>query len=291
MHRESGVIPGTVVELGGRAVHRVDQRGPTPAVVLLGGCGVPYYQWDPVLALLGPRRAVRLDRPGLVGTPWPGTLPSLAEEVETLAELVAGLDRPILVAHSMAGLHAEALVRTRPGSVAGLVLVDGSVERDPRPPGSGEGWLRVARIVRRAMRRPWVRPLGPAADRLLSWWQSRRLHLVGVFGPRTPWDARARRIFRSGDAVASVLAEQAAYAQQVWDLAELRRRHPFEPIPVRVLTAAHNGGSSWVAVQAWLAESLGAEQTVLPESRHLIMLDQPEAIAAAVAAVESRLLR
>jgi pimeloyl-ACP methyl ester carboxylesterase len=267
-----------VVTAGGRAVHVVEQGEGSPTVLLLGGCGVPFYVWDPLVALLAGRRVVRMDRPGLAGTPWPGRLPSLAEEIATLADVVDAIgSAPVVVAHSMGALHAEGLARRFPDRVAALVLVDGSVEPEPAPPGHGHGWRVLAATADRVMRLvPPARPLGSLADRLLTTVQSRRLRLT------TPRPAAQRAVYREPDAIASVIAEQAAYAAQIADLAALRKEIEWPGLPVRVLTAAGDGGETWVRAQAWLAEQLRAEHTVVAGSRHLMMLDRPDAIAAAV---------
>ena len=91
--------------------------------------------------------------PGLVATAWPGVLPRLDDEVASLADLIHRVEGPaVVVGHSMAGLHAEALARMHPELVAGVVLVDSSVECAADPPGNGLVWLRTAKAVRAAMR-------------------------------------------------------------------------------------------------------------------------------------------
>ena len=92
----------------------------------------------------------------------------------------------------------------------------------------------------------------------------------------------ATTIFRSRDAVPSVIAEHAAYAQQVWDLARLRESFPWPDIPTVVLTAAGEGVPRWVADQRRLARLLRARQVVIDDSRHLIMLDRPDAVVDAI---------
>jgi poly(3-hydroxyoctanoate) depolymerase len=273
-------LPGEMVELGGRTVRRRDQPGTEPPIVLLGGCGVPALRYDDVVPLLYGRRVIRLDRPGLGGTDWPGTLPTLADEVATLVDLVEETGaRAIVVAHSMAAFHAEALARTRPDLVAALVLVDASVEQHPRRLGSGRAWLAAARAARQVMALPPVRPLGAAGEWVLMVVQSRRLRWFGT-PPRS-----ARIVAVNGEAVASVLAEQAAYARQAWDLADLRRRSEFPRIPVRVLTAASGSARRRVAEQTWLTELLAGTQQVVDDSRHMMMLDRPDLIARAVRTV------
>jgi pimeloyl-ACP methyl ester carboxylesterase len=269
-----------VASFGGRQVHLVSTVAGQPTVLLLGGCGVPSYVWDDVAALLPDLSMLRLDRPGLMETPWPGRLPELAEEVATLAELVDAIAGPVVVvAHSMAGPHAEALVRQHPGAVSGLVLVDGSVEWELRKAGRGRGWLLAARGVRRAMAVRALRPLGPLADHAMVVAQSRR---VRIFDPVS---TLARATYRRGDTVASVIAEQAAYGSQIQDLAEVRKTASWPGTPTVVLTAAGDGGKSWVEDQRRLAELLGARQVVPEDSRHLMMIDRPDAIAEAVRSV------
>ena len=275
------ISPGSsVVTLGGRQVHLVSTPAGQPTVLLLGGCGVPSYVWDEVGTLLADLSVVRLDRPGLVDTPWPGRLPQLAEEVATLAALVQALGTSvIIVAHSMAGPHAEALARQHPAAVTGLVLIDGSVEWEEQQPGTGRGWLLAARAVRRVMTVPVLQPIGPLADHAMVVAQSRRRHL---FDPVEPV---AKATYRRGDTVASVVAEQAAYGAQIRDLTTVRETAPWPSPPTVVLTAAGDGGRSWVADQRRLAELLSARQVVLEDSRHLMMIDRPDMVADAVRSV------
>lgn len=270
----------SVATLGGRQVHLACAPAGQPTVLLLGGCGVPSYVWDEVATLLADLSLVRLDRPGLMDTPWPSRLPQLAEEVATLAALVGALGTSALVvAHSMAGPHAEALARQHPTTVSGLVLIDGSVEWEEQHPRSGRGWLLAARAVRRAMTVPALQPLGPLTDHAMVVAQSRRRHL---FDPVEP---QARATYRRGDTVASVVAEQAAYAAQIRDLAALRETAPWPGPPTVVLTAAGDGGRSWVADQRRLAELLSGRQVVVEDSRHLMMIDRPDVVADAVRSV------
>lgn len=273
-------LPGVVDSFGGREVHWVHQVGSKPPVVLLGGCGVAYYAWDAVVDQLPGVELARLDRPGLGGTPWPGVLPRLAAEVATVADLVRQLGGPaVLVGHSMAGFHVEALARQHPELVAGLVLVDSSVEWKVKGPGPEAFWLAAARSTRSAMTVPPLRHLGSLADRVLTATQSSRRRLLD------PTSDEAKEVFRHPEAAASVIAEQAAYGRQVQDLARLREALSFPDVPVVVLTAAADGGSPWVEDQRLLAELLGGRQVVSEQSRHLMMIDRPELISDAISSV------
>lgn len=266
-----------VIELGGRSVHLLIQPGEGPPVVLLGGCAVPSYAFADVVDMLRDRWTVSLDRPGLVQTRWPGVLPTLEQEVATLVALGESLGEPaVMVGHSMAGPHVEALARQRPDLVAGLVLLDGSVEFEPRRPGSGAAWLKAAQGVRCAAGLAPLAAVGALGARVLFSVQSARRRLT---------DARpklARELFRRPDTLAMVVAEQAAYAAQLWDLDRRRREQPWPGTPTLILTAAGDGGPSWVRVQARLARLLGGQQVVIEHARHLVMIDRPDVVADAV---------
>jgi pimeloyl-ACP methyl ester carboxylesterase len=263
-------------QLGGRTVSVTVEPGIGPPVILLAGCGMPSYAWDPVARLLVGRTRVRLDRPGMGGTPWPNHLPTLAEETGTLVELAQQHPGGVFVAHSMASFHAEAAIRRRPDLVVGLVLVDGSVEPVPHRPVGEAAWLAVARAAELAAKAPPLAALGPLADRITITAQSRRRLL-------DPVDPRSVATYSRADAVASVIAESAAYRRQALDLTRVRVSSGWPAgLPVEVLSARASGGQRSVAAQQQLTDLLGGRQTVLADSGHLMMMDQPQAIADAV---------
>jgi poly(3-hydroxyoctanoate) depolymerase len=264
--------------LGGRCVHLVTQTGTGPSVVLLGGCGVPSYDWDQLADLLPDLALIRLDRPGLMGSPWPGELPQLAAEVDTLVALLESAGPAVVVAHSMAGFHAEALARQRPDLVVGLVIADGSVEFPRRRPWPRRRWRWLAELVRKAMAVPPLRAPGSFGQRVLFAAQSHHRFTE-------PVSPLVRKTFRDPDTIASVLAEQAAYPEQAWDLAQVRERFGWPQIPTIVLTAAARGRTRWIAKQARLTTLLSARQVVVADSHHLIMIDRPDVLDEAVRAL------
>lgn len=275
-----------VAELGGREVHwTIRPAGSGPgghrAVLLLGGCGVAAPVWDDVADLLSDRAVVRLDRPGLGGSRWPGELPTLAAEVDTLAALVDTLGSPpVVVAHSMAGLHAEALARLHPDRVSGLVLVDASVEWTTAPARVPDRLVALAggasaRIAHSVLRAEPLLPVASAAARLMVNLQSAR----GLLAPLTP---STRNAYRNRDAAAMVIAELASYRGQVRALESLRGSTDWPPVPVTVLTATADGDSDWPGHQRRLAELLAGRLVLVDDSRHLIMIDRPDLVSRAV---------
>lgn len=271
------VAGSRVTTLGGRQVHLQVVEGGGPPVLLLGGCAVPSYAFRALSTALPGRWSVALDRPGMLGTPWPGHLPTLAEEVATLRELCEAVaDPPVVVAHSMAGPHVEALIRQHPGLVRGLVLLDASIEVHAEPPHAAteEVWLAASRATLEGARLPPLAHAASLSARVSVWSQSRRLRLNYARPPG------ARELFRRPDTLASIVAEQAAYARQLADLEVLMGTTTWPGTPSVVLTAGTRAG--WVRKQRVLAHRLGAPQVVVGDSRHLMMVDRPDAVAHAV---------
>lgn len=267
---------GTVARFGGHDVHWRERQGDGPPIVLMAGCGLAMEFWRQVSLGLPERHVVAYDRPGMGGTTWPGHLPRLATEVATLRDLVATLgDEPVvLVAHSMAAFHAEAFAREHPEMVRGLVIVDGSVEemsKRPRP-ASPVPARTVARLVNRFR-------LGGVASSVWRWGTWVQSH----HDYRQLGQGRIPAIYRDADSLAMATAEAFAYPEQAWDLLGVREQHPW-PSGIRavVLSAAEGEANKDAAGQEHLAQMLGAEQVTVAGSKHLMMLDRPDAIIAAV---------
>jgi pimeloyl-ACP methyl ester carboxylesterase len=276
-----------LIDVGGVPLHALDQGDGEPPLLLLAGVAGQCADWASTLALLAGRpRAVGYDRPGLGGSPPSSVFPTLDGEVTRVGAVAArfGLQRPILVAHSAAAFFAEAYARNHPTAVAGLVLVDPSVELRPRPRGRLSSL--VARLAARAgaavahgadlSRLP--RLAGPAIWRVAAASMTRR--------GRPPDEAA--RVYRRGSVLATAYTEWLAYRDWAADLARLRRRTPVPAVPTVVLTAlggirSDRGRRRWRAVHGRLTAMFpAARQVVLPDSGHLIGFDRPDAIADAV---------
>ncbi|MDI3405979.1 alpha/beta fold hydrolase [Streptomyces cavernicola] len=259
--------------------HHVVVEGAGPVCVLSAGLGMAWYDWDAVTALLAPyRTVVRFDRPGL-GLSGPArAAPTLAAEADRILHVLdaCGLPGPAtLVGHSLAGLHCEAAARRHPDRVARLVLVDSSVEERARPrpsPGLRVGAARLCGALLGAAGLPYV--LGPALRR------------ASVFLARTgggdpaPYEL-VRRTYGTSRSLRAMVAEHATYLDVAAQLAVLRRQSGLSAgLPVTVLTAGAD--RRWLRRQRRLAALLAADHRISPESGHLLMLDHPHDVAAAV---------
>ncbi len=270
-------IVTTLTGSGPRQVRLRIRHGQGPAVLLMSGAAQTSGFWRPVIEELPGRLVASFDRPGMGGTPWPGHLPTLAEEVETAVGLVRRLGEPVvLAAHSMAAFHAEALIREHPLLVSGLVLVDPSVEwqtRSPKVQGTG-----LARTVRAAAGSglAGLGELCMTIETLLqtTWSAARLRQYLRVH--------RVKDVYGDPDSLAMATAEVMAYSRQAWDLMDVRTDKPWPGVPTIVLSAENSHAEQEAERQRRLAVLLGAELRTVPGSRHLMMLDAPQAIAEAV---------
>ncbi|GAA2132173.1 alpha/beta fold hydrolase [Actinomadura napierensis] len=277
-----------IVNVGREQVHVVEE-GPAdgPPLLLSSGLGGAWFDWRPSSDLLRDRnRLIAFDRPGLGLSPAAVAAPTLRREADILAALAERAGRPVIVvAHSMAGFHAEALARLRPELVRGLVLVDPSYEPDPH------AFVRFAAVAI---------PLATAAGAVLG--ATRLAKIVGPFGRRTVLkctsrrdepvpDAVVRSVYGRGTVLGTVVAEDLAYREQAVDLARLRERRPFPAVPLVVLTAlgdvkGDTKKREWSQGHARLASMTPyGSQVDLPDCLHMVQLDRPDAVADAVAEV------
>lgn len=272
-------------------LHVTSDGSGSPAVLVCAGMADAGFSWEPVTALLaGRHRVVRFDRPGLGGSPALRDYPTLDQEAERIDGLVRGLglDRPVIVAHSAAALHAEAYARRLPTGLSGLVLVDPDVVRrsTARQPVLAAGARRVVRAgavaAGLAEMIGLVGLMGPLTWRLMMRGQTNR--------PPRHWPlAEGKRVFGTGRASAAALAELISYEELAADLTALRERTAPPAVPVVVLTALGDLRSAVARARCRtdhdeLARSFpDGRHEVLRDSRHLVQLDDPAAIAAAVA--------
>lgn len=127
-----------------------------PDVVLVHGIGVSGRYFAPLVdALTGAARAVVPDLVGFGGSPRAGAPLGIAEHAAVVGALAdrLGLERPVVVGHSMGAQVATELAVTAPGAVAGVVLL-GPVA-DPRARSAAAQGRRLLRDVRHEPPR-WV---------------------------------------------------------------------------------------------------------------------------------------
>ncbi|MFB7616448.1 alpha/beta fold hydrolase [Kitasatospora sp. NPDC056181] len=275
------------LRIDGTPLH-VRTEGSGPVCLLTGGLGSSWFDWDLVVPFLTPyRTVVRFDRPGYglsASEPATGPGPTLAGEVDRIRGVLdaLGLRGPCTVAgHSLAAFHVEAFARLHPERTAGLVLLDGSVEPDPRPLPAPELRDLAARTVAGAATAVAVPYLfGPVARRLAA--RAATVRREDLAPPPL-----VRRCYRTGRALRALLRENTAYLDLAAALADLRGTAPLpDGLPVTVL-AADDGCRTrrtreWLGSQRDLAALLGADFRTTAPAGHLVMFDRPDAVASAI---------
>jgi pimeloyl-ACP methyl ester carboxylesterase len=239
-------------------------------VVLISGFVEPSFVWDDVGAILGRRhRVYALDLPpfGFSQRRGPYTLAHWSQLVLGFDQ-VLGIDRPVLVGHSLGAAVVVFAAVEAPTATAGIVLLDG----DARPGGHAPGWAAdllvppwytsVYRLVtgsdylfRKGLRSAWAGPHPPFAKAFVDAWQ------------------RPFRVSGTADAFKAMLA----YGVQGVDLPTLRRVKG----PRLVVWGAEDHVDS-VSAGRETASVLHARFDEIPGAGHLSMLAAPHAVAAAI---------
>ena len=122
--------PARLVDIGGGRRLNLFCQGHGPVVLMETGFSDTTMTWRKVQAQIATfATACSYDRAGLGlsdAADHPADLVNNAADLQRLIK-AAGFDRPVLVGHSLGGLYVGYYARTRPGQVAGLVLVDPSI--------------------------------------------------------------------------------------------------------------------------------------------------------------------
>lgn len=278
---------GRFVEVDGVRLHYTDQ-GSGPAIVMIHGLGGQIRNFSYALTdrLAGDHRLVLVDRPG---SGYSAPLSRGRANVRAQAALIAGfldalgLDRPLVVGHSLGGAVALALALDHPGKVGELALIAPLTHPDRNLPDAFKNMAAAVAPVRRA----WAWTLAVPTAMLMG-----RKVAELVFAPDpVPADFPTRGggalAIRPGGAYGALGDFLAAHQ----DIDDLVRRYPTLSVPVaivfgrgdRVLAPAAHGEALAAAVP-------GAELTMM-EGGHMIPVTRPDEIAAWLRAVEARVRR
>ena len=268
------VPPGMVRQIEGEWIHYVD-HGSGPAIVLIHGFMGSTFGWRSTIPTLAQgHRVVALDLPGFGFSDRSGAIAyspqAHAERVTRLMDAL-GIERAVVIGHSMGGGVAERVAVGFPGRVERLVLVaavDASVPEDGQHGGRGRGTLAFA-LASIAFKSPLLVSMGV------------RRALAGMVS----------REFATGEVVAGYLAP----LLMPGTLACVRRLSEGTADATPVDLSAINvpalivSGSRDTAVPPSVGEGLakkiaGARHVVLEGAGHLIAEEQPGAFLAEVEA-------
>jgi len=155
---------GRLVEVDGSTLHVVE-LGEGPPMVMIHGLGGQLRNFSYALTgRLPGRRLVLVDRPGSGYSRGAGGPMEVPAQAALVAGLIArlGLERPLVVGHSLGGAVALALALDHPERVGALALVAPLTQVQGRVPGPLSAFARLPRTARLPF--AWV--LGTPASKL-----------------------------------------------------------------------------------------------------------------------------
>jgi pimeloyl-ACP methyl ester carboxylesterase len=246
---------------------RASLQGSGPVVVLLHGQPGGARDFDPVLPLLDGLSVLVPDRPGYDGTPAEGFLGNARAVVDLLDQ--HGVERAVLCGYSWGGGVALATALLAPERVAGLTLVASVGVRDAFTLGDRLlAWSMVHGVFETVMR------LG-----------GRRLAPLSTLatGSRLPGGAESQladglQQARHGRTWRSFHREQQALVRET---TQIERRLHRIAAPAVLLGGTHDTAVP-LAVVLRLADSLSDATVHEVDAGHLVLLEAPQAVAAAV---------
>ncbi len=280
--------PGIFVEVNGLRMHLVCMGQGSPTVVLESGLSNSWLDWykvQPEVARL--TRVCAYDRAG-VGwsdpSPGPRTSRVFAEELHTLLHN-AGVAPPfVLVGHSMGGLDVRMYASLYRAEVAGMVLVESShPDQARRLPGFDRA---NAQRRRQIVRDRNLMPFG--IPRLLGWCGS-------WYGSKVPGPAALRGFDCTVRQKEGTLAEMDGFNT---DLDQVRATVSLGDMPLVVISQAPLSAAAkpflahWYPMQDELARlSSRASHVFAQGSGHMIALDRPDVVTAAIREVAAQCRR
>jgi pimeloyl-ACP methyl ester carboxylesterase len=276
----------------GRRLSWVEAGHGDPPVVLDAGHGdTGTMAWGAVLPVLATvTRVIAYDRAGY-GSSEPTVPLTVAQQVGDLAALIESFQSgPVVVAgHSWGGLIAQLLAGSRPGLVAGLVLVD---------PAVGEGLPGRSRLQRlrdsQAERVLLVRELAgrrfrdsmkPAADECAA-------RVTDDPDVRRQFSAAYRSCYGLAQ-VRAILAEGRASTKGRAFIRAGRARGRLPAIPVTILSATTGSRpatrQAWTQLQAAIITPPAYGEHRVIDSGHAMQWERPDVVADAIASMIGQL--
>jgi pimeloyl-ACP methyl ester carboxylesterase len=161
---EKNVPPvGRFVDVDGARIHYLDEGTGQVLLLVHGLCGQMHNFTHSLLGRLSRDfRVVILDRPGSGYSIRPADAPAtIAAQARTIGRFCEklGLERPLVVGHSLGGAIALAMALNHPEQVGGLALLAPAAQKPDRVPPPFDGLLIASPLVRRLIAWTLATPL------------------------------------------------------------------------------------------------------------------------------------
>ena len=263
---------GRFVDLPGARLHVLD-KGQGPAIVLIHGLSgqLCHFSYGVVDRLAPQHRVVAVDRPGAgYSVRQPGAAATLAAQADVLAALIdaLGLERPLVVGHSLGGAVALTLAQRHPQKVAGLALL---------APLTYEPMQMSPVFAGLVIHSPWLRRLVAWTLAVPAMMRQRDRILSVVFGPEAvPADFGMRGGALLGVRPSHFVGARADLVALAVGLPALAQGYAAMRLPVavlfgrgdRILDPAEQGGA--------LAKAVPGVRLELVDGGHMLPITQPQ---------------
>jgi pimeloyl-ACP methyl ester carboxylesterase len=281
------IILSVVITLATATAHAtprllaVEVTGKGPAVVLVPGLGCDATEWAGTLERYRKRYQLHVVTfAGFAGRPAAGEGPFISTAASELVAYIRerGLERPVIVGHSLGGVVAMSVAIAEPKLLGGFVVVDAL----PFLPAAGDAKTTVEKVRPRAEQ---IRTM-LATTSAESWTAQNRAALASMI--TDPRDVE--RI-----AAPSSRSDPKVIAQAFYDVmtTDLRDRLGAVQVPALIFAAASGGASKEVQTvyEAQYAGLAGHTLTIAEKARHFVMLDDPTFFFAKLDAFLERVAR
>ncbi len=266
---------GDLIDVPGARLHYVDM-GSGPPIVMVHGLGGQIRNFTYALAerLARDYRLVIVDRPG---SGYSVATPGFAQGLHAQAALIGrfiralGLEKPLLVGHSLGGALSLALALDEPGTIRGLALVAPLTQPLEVVPAAFKALMIPSPRMRRAIAWTLAAPMGRITAA-----RSR----TALFGPdRAPDDFEDR----GGGALtlrpSAFFAASSEVAHGTDELVGMAARYPTIAMPVGILYGRGDGILSPELHGARTAMAIPGAELELIDGGHMIPLSAPDLVA------------
>ncbi|MEH3159440.1 MAG: alpha/beta hydrolase [Sphingomonas taxi] len=274
---------GRHIQVDGARLHYVD-RGSGPAIVMVHGLGgqLRNFSYAMLDLLSASHRVILVDRPGSGYSTADDGEPGIVAQGTILGRFIEalGVERPLLVGHSLGGAVALALALERPELIRGLALIAPLTQAQEEVPEN----FRPLALVPPALRQLLAHTVGPPLTRL-----TRERGLRMVFAPETPPEDFATRgggaLTQRPSALAAAHADLKAAGDE---MAGLVARYPDLAVPIAILFGRDDAVLDPTLHGRHTADTVPGTSLELIEGGHMIPVTAPEASADFVARASVR---